>query len=280
MRLTLSATNLLLGSLVVAFFAQFARPGAYQDWIMDHFALSPQGLLHGYVWQLLTFQFLHAGIGHLVGNAVTLWSFGRYVEERLGKPRFLTLYLVSGVAGGLLQCLMGLLMPRLFGGNTIGASAGIFGVTAAFATLEPEATIMLFMLLPMRAKNLLYLSIAMSLLLPFIPQGAGLANAAHLGGIFFGVFYIRKGIQWTRGWADGNPWQRRLRREELLRAASPKPFKSRRPKPPETTELPPKEFISQEVDPILDKISAHGIQSLTERERQILQAARSRMSKR
>ena len=65
----------------------------------------------------------------------------------------------------------------------------------------------------------------------------------------------------------------------MWRATVPKPVKPRRPKPAEPADLPSGEFISQEVDPILDKISAHGIQSLTERERQILQAARSKMSR-
>jgi membrane associated rhomboid family serine protease len=279
-RLTLSATNILIASLVVAFFAQNYHSITYQDFITKYFTLSPQGLGHGYIWQLLTFQFLHAGLAHLVFNGFALWSFGRYVEQRLGVPRFLILYFGSGVAGGLFQCFMGMLLPNLFGGNTIGASAGIFGVVAAFSLLEPDSTILLFFLLPMRAISLLYISIGLSVVLMFVPSSTPVAYAAHLGGIFFGMFYLRQGANWTRGLTDWNPLQRKARREEMLKAASPKPFKPRRTKSAETPELPSGEFISQEVDPILDKISAHGIQSLTDRERQILQAARSKMSKR
>jgi hypothetical protein len=65
----------------------------------------------------------------------------------------------------------------------------------------------------------------------------------------------------------------------MIKAAGFKPFPPRAAKGAEPADLPSQEFITQEVDPILDKISAHGIQSLTERERQILQAARNRMSK-
>jgi len=278
-RLTLSATNLLVASLVVAFFAQSYHSATYPGINLNYFALSPQGLGHGYIWQLLTFQFLHAGIAHLAFNAYALWMFGRSVEERLGKLRFLILYFVSGVAGGLLQCFMGMLLPNVFGGNTIGASAGIFGVVAAFSLLEPDSKILLFFLLPVRAINLLYISIGLSVVMIFIPSSTPVAHAAHLGGIFFGMFFIRRGMYWTRGLADWNPWHRKARREEILKAAAPKPFKPRRIKSVETPELPSGEFISQEVDPILDKISAHGIQSLTDRERQILQAARSKMSK-
>jgi membrane associated rhomboid family serine protease len=279
-RLTWSATNVLIALLVLAFLIQSYHSATYPGLNLDYFALSPQGLAHGFVWQLLTFQFLHAGIGHLLFNGFALWSFGRYVEQRLGVPRYLTLYFGSGVAGGLLQCLMGWVLPRLFGGDTIGASAGIFGVVAAFSLLEPDSQVLMFFLLPMRAINLLYISIGLSLVLMFVPSSTPVAHAAHLGGIFFGMFYVRQGANWTRGLADWNPWQRKARREQMLKAATPKPFKPRRIKSAETPELPSEEFISQEVDPILDKISAHGIQSLTERERQILQAARSRMSKR
>ena len=279
-RLRLSATNFLLVTLVVAFFAQSYHSPTYQGINLDLFALSPRGLAHGYLWQLLTFQFLHAGIGHLVFNGYALWMFGRYVEERLGKLRFLILYFLSGVTGGLFQCLMGLLLPTMFGGDTIGASAGIFGVVAAFSLLEPDSKILLFFLLPVRAINLLYISIGLSVLLILIPSSTPVAHAAHLGGIAFGWFFIRRGMYWTRGLAEWNPWHRKARREEMLKAATPKPFKPRRVKSSETPELPSGEFISQEVDPILDKISAHGIQSLTDRERQILQAARSKMSKR
>jgi membrane associated rhomboid family serine protease len=279
-RLTLSTTNVLIGLLVLAFFIQSYHSPTYRGINLDYFALSPQGLAHGYVWQLLTFQFLHAGIAHLFFNGFALWSFGRFVEERLGKAQFITLYFLSGVAGGLLQCLMGVLLPTMCGGSTIGASAGVFGVVAAFSLLEPDAPVLLFFLVPMRAINLLYISIGLSVVLIFVNSSPPVANAAHLGGIFFGVFYVRRGMSWLHGLAGRNPFQRRANHEPMWRATSPKPVKPRRPKPAEPADLPSEEFISQEVDPILDKISAHGIQSLTERERQILQAARSKMSRR
>jgi membrane associated rhomboid family serine protease len=279
-RLTFSATNVLVGLLIVAFFIQNYHSATYPGINLDYFTLSWQGLAHGYVWQLLTFQFLHAGISHLVFNGIALWSFGRFVEERLGKAHFLTLYFMSGVTGGLLQCLMGFLLPTMCGGPTIGASAGIFGVVAAFALLEPDAPVLLFFFVPMRAINLLYLSIAFSVVLFFVHSSVPVAHAAHLGGIAFGVFYIRRGLGWMRGLTGWSPAQRRTGHQEMWRATAPKPVKPRRPKPAEPADVPSGEFISQEVDPILDKISAHGIQSLTERERQILQAARSKMSRR
>ncbi|HEX7618418.1 MAG TPA: rhomboid family intramembrane serine protease, partial [Verrucomicrobiae bacterium] len=66
-----------------------------------YFALSLGGLKHGFVWQLLTFQFMHAGWMHLIFNSLAIYFFGRPVETALGRRHFLTLYLASGIIGGL-----------------------------------------------------------------------------------------------------------------------------------------------------------------------------------
>jgi membrane associated rhomboid family serine protease len=275
-----SATNILIISLVIAFFVQNYHTAAFQDGVRRYFELTPDLFRRGYVWQLLTFQFLHAGPAHLIFNGVALWSFGRVVEDRLGQARFLTLYFLSGVTGGLLQAVAQLLAPDTFGTATVGASAGIFGLITAFTLLEPDAMLLAFFLVPVRAKTLLYASIAAAVVLPFVPSARGMAHAAHLGGILFGILYIRHGMTLTRNWSYWNPLRRKSPQDRLTESTHRKIFATRRPDAPEVTDLPPQEFISQEVDPILDKISAHGIQSLTERERQILQAARNRMSKR
>jgi len=163
----------------------------------------------------------------------------------------------------------------------VGASAGIFGVFAALATIEPYAEMRLFFLIPVRLRYLLIAAIVGSLFYILLPKHGTMAHAAHLGGILFGMGYIHWGMNSTPAWDEWNPLRRKLRREKMIRAANVKPaLLRRRPKTDEPTDLPSEEFISKQVDPILDKISAHGIQSLTERERQILQAARARMSKR
>jgi membrane associated rhomboid family serine protease len=247
----------------------------------EYFALSNRGLSQWHVWQLLTYQFLHANPGHLVSNLLGLWFIGRPAEERMGKSGFLRCYFMSGVAGGVLQAALTWLFPLHFGlAPVVGASAGIVGVFAAFATMEPYGEMLLFFLIPVRMRYLLIASIAVSLYFVLVPSGS-MAHAAHLGGILFGIGYIHWGMNSAPAWDEWNPLRRKLRREKMIRAANVKPaLLRRRPKADEPQDLPSEEFISKQVDPILDKISAHGIQSLTERERQILQAARARMSKR
>jgi hypothetical protein len=132
----------------------------------------------------------------------------------------------------------------------------------------------------MRAKFLLVFVGLISLFGILFPTLTGnVANAAHLGGMLAGIFFIRYAIHWNLRW----PSLRRSRGEpprRLVRVSSASSAAWGRTKSESEAEVPPEDFLSREVDPILDKISAHGIQSLTERERRILEAARQRMGKR
>src|SRR3954467_11769715 len=121
-----SATIMLLILNIVAYIFQTKLLPGFMD--ESYLELSLEGLRQGYVWQLLTYQFLHGGWAHLLLNCWALFVFGRGVEWAIGNTRFLVLYLCSGVIGGLLQVLVSLLWPDYFGGAAVGASAGVFGV--------------------------------------------------------------------------------------------------------------------------------------------------------
>lgn len=291
--LRLSATVALIVSLVVAYLLQITVvPWSFTR---DFLALDLDGFAHGRVWELVTFQFLHVGWLHLLGNCLVIYFFGRELEWILGKSRFLALYFLCGIVGGLVQMLGAWIWPSHFGGAVMGASAGGFGLVAAFAALDPQRqlTMLLYFIIPvrMRARTLIFLELGLTLagiLFPGSLFGGRVAHAAHLGGILVGIAWIRLG--WHRDyirlpweglldrWNDWNPLRSRRRKKALVKAASAGlgPW----PAAESGTDLPSEEFISREVDPILDKISAHGIQSLTERERKILEAARNRMAKR
>ncbi|HEX4342458.1 MAG TPA: rhomboid family intramembrane serine protease [Verrucomicrobiae bacterium] len=256
----------------------------------DWFALSLYGLKHGYVWQLITYQFMHAGLLHLLLNGWALFMFGRAIEDTLGRPRFLALYLASGIFGGLLQEFMAWIFTQsqyagVFGAPVVGASAAILGVVAAFAMLYPEQqlTLLIFYVIPVniRAKYLLFLSLGLAALGISFPNtilGGHVAHAAHMGGILMGLIFIRYFMNWQFRW----PGKRRSTAQSPPRELVGAKAKGGTWRRAETSveDLSPTEFISNEVDPILDKISAHGIQSLTERERKILEAARNKMGKR
>lgn len=273
-----SVTVTLLLVNVAAFFLQLGIDQFSSVRIDDYFALSLEGLKHGFIWQLLTYQFMHAGVIHLFFNCWAIYVFGHDVEEALGRKSFLALYLSSGVIGGLVQVLAGLFMGGLFAAPVVGASAAAFGLCAAFAMLFPDRIILLFFVIPLRAKYLL-IGAGLLALLGVMRPGGGVAHAAHLGGMLAGVGFIRYASHWDWHW----PQLRRSPRQparRLVKVTSITGGLWGKNKSAPEEELAPEEFLSKEVDPILDKISAQGIQSLTERERRILEAARQRMAKR
>lgn len=245
------------------------------------FALSVDGLTRGFLWQFLTFQFMHGGLLHLLLNCWVIYMFGRDVEATLGRWGFLLLYFGSGVIGGLFQMFAAVLLPAQFGGAVVGASAGAFGLVAAFAMMYPNRplTLLLFFVLPitMLAKYLLLISGLLALFGVLFP-GDSVAHAAHLGGMISGIAFIRWITRRARR-HRASPSARQA--QPLLVATHSRAAAAGRPRQPAAADdLPPDEFISREVDPILDKISAHGLHSLTERERRILQAAREKMGQR
>ena len=229
--------------------------------------LSVEGLEHGFVWQLMTYQFLHLGLLHILGNSWVIYVFGREMESVLGGRKFLALMLSSGIVGGVFQVLVALVWPQYFGGPVVGASAFAFGLVAAYALMFPERelTLLLFFIIPvhLRAKTLLIGSAVLALAGFSFPKAImpGVAHAAHLGGIAMGWFFVRKILQgdWSRLTGALRP-----AKKVLPRRISPEPLEKKSAAG----------FVESEVDPILDKISAHGLQSLTPREREILEAAR------
>ena len=277
-----SITMVMLVVLGACFLLQsilFSYSAAGSEFVFNLF-LHDEALSRGHIWQLLTFQFLHAGFIHVLFNGIALYFCGSALERILSTRDWLKLYFGAGLAGGVLHALGALVLPGNFPTPVVGASAGVSGLLAAFAMIHPTQEIYFMFVLRFQARFLFYLLVGLSTLFILVPAaGAGLgAHGAHLGGLLFGYAFVR--------WFRHMEWKWKMPSVNVFR--KPKVFvhsrrasKSEWPsQPPKKSEVPSEVFMSQEVDPILDKISAHGIQSLTERERKILEAARAKMAKR
>lgn len=254
-------------------------------------ALTGPGLRSGWLWQVFTYQFLHADLLHILFNGIAFWWLGRFAEQVLGQNRFLLLLLGGGVAGGILQGLLMVLFPAHFGTMVYGASAGVAALFAFFALVQGEAEVRLYFVLPVKARTLLWISLAIAGFFTLVPSPrSGIAHAAHLGGLLAGMAFVRLGwhvdyrpLPWMEWWQ--NLRARRPARPAPRPAPAPARSSSSRavvtpmPAAERAEPLPPGEFISREVDPILEKIAAHGIHSLTDREKRILEAARQKMAR-
>jgi membrane associated rhomboid family serine protease len=269
-------TTWLIITLIAAFLIQSLLL-FYGDFeLSQHLALSVDGLRHGRIWQLLTFQFLHScpWPWHVLFNCLGLYFFGRPVEEMVGERKFLALYLLSGLAGGLLQVLVTVVLPRHPDIPVVGASAGVCGMIAIFCAINPmqELTTWIYFLpITIRARYLLIALGAYSIFGTLIPLSS-VAHAAHLGGILLGLAYVRFARRISPDLPSWFPSRLRVRAQRYPNENRAKHASWKRPNPQRAPE-----FISREVDPILEKISAQGLDSLTDRERKILEAARQRL---
>ena len=160
-----------------------------------YLGLVPALVLHyGFIWQLVTYSFLHASVTHLLVNMLTLWMFGSQEEQDWGSSKFLEFYFFC-VVGAALTTIAVAYTP-LRGASptvpTIGASGGIYGLLIAFGMLYGDREVFLFPFpFSIKAKYLVAIIIFVVVIATFQPSQGGVANFAHLGGLLFGFLYIK-----------------------------------------------------------------------------------------
>ena len=177
--------------LLMALLEVFA-PLAHQ-WVRVYLGLIPTLVMHGMVWQLITYSFLHFQLLHFLFNALALWMFGSQIESDWGSKRFLEFYFFCTVAAALTSVAVSYMhFPGLSPmTTTIGASGGIYGLLVAFGVLYGETEIMLFPLpFQIKAKYFVW-GIVFLTLVGAIQETGGVANFAHLGGLLFGYLYLK-----------------------------------------------------------------------------------------
>ncbi|HOV91888.1 MAG TPA: rhomboid family intramembrane serine protease [Candidatus Kapabacteria bacterium] len=185
--------------LFQVFFLNFFTIGGEPlgNWVTNIFALQPIftgdygsfSFHHFWIWQLLTYQFLHGGWWHLFFNMFSLWMFGIELERLWGSKRFIIYYLLCGIGAGLCQ----LFVSPLFGPTapTIGASGAIYGVLLGFGMTFPNRPIFMFPLfIPIPAKIFVIIFAGIELYSGLSPAQDGVAHFAHLGGALFGLLLI------------------------------------------------------------------------------------------
>jgi len=157
-------------------------------------ALIPAAVLHGWIWQLVTYSFLHASVMHVLINMLMLWMFGAQEEVDWGPKKFIEFYLfcVGGAALTTIAVAYSPIPGVSPGTPTIGASGGIYGVLMAFGMLYGDREIFMFPLpFMMKAKYMVGIMILLVIIATFQPAQGGIANFAHLGGLFFGFLYVK-----------------------------------------------------------------------------------------
>lgn len=272
----LGGQRTLTTNLVIVMFAiyavQLATRGQRPDsgWFTDTFSLHADVLKRPwFFFQLLTYGFLHDVwfFQHIVFNMLALWFFGRSVEYRYGKREYLLFFLTSVVFAGASWLVSEYIAHRqMLPIQLLGASGGLMAVLVLFCLNFPHQLIYVWGIFPIPAWVLAVIYVGMDLMGTFGHQagdGPNVAFTCHLGGALFAFLYFQSGIRLERLVPSGSTFER----------LKPKPkLKVHDPESAEETD--------EAVDEILKKIQAQGRDSLTRRERRILEEASREYQKR
>ncbi len=228
----------------------------------------------GYIWQLVTYMFLHGGLWHILMNMFILWMFGSELERTWGSREFLKFYFIAGIGAGIINVAFAAFRPDMAMIPIIGASGAIYGLLVAYAMLFPERYVYVYFMIPVKVKYLVIFMVALEFFSTYQPDGV--AHFAHLGGAAVGFLFLL---------ADTNlipvrSWWNSLRKPKMVEN------EPRWNRPPDEVQdakfydissgrrLHDEHEINQAViDAILDKIGKGGYQSLTEEEKRILNEA-------
>jgi len=215
-------------------------------------------------WTFVTYFFLHYNLLHLAFNLLGLFVFGPQVEERLGGKSFVLYYFACGIGGAVLSLALTQVVQV---GLVVGASGAVLGVALAFAWFYPEASIFVFPFpAPIPARWLVTFAVAINLALAFLPGANGVAYLAHLGGMGTGFLWLK-----LRGWREG-------RGTRAAPAPAPGVLVHPVPRVGRASGTAGRgqrpggggDRTQAEMDRVLEKISAHGLASLTPAERKFL----------
>ena len=249
----LSLIWLNLAAFVAQIFLDAYQPG----FVREYLGLSKAGIDNAYSWQFLTSIFMHHGPWHLLGNTIALYLLGRDVECILGQQQFLFLYLVGAVAGELGHVF---LMPA----STVlfAASGGTAAILMAYATVLPDLELTTSRLFgrrwELKAKHLGFVVVLVGLTLLVLNRNGAVMHSAYLGGCAAGWLYAHLLGFGRTSFVQRSLQQRKenTNRYEKMDAAT---------------------FIAEKVDPLLEKISREGLQSLSRGERHTLALAREKL---
>jgi len=190
--------------------------GALAD-ISGWFGVVPAKVIRGWLWQPVTYMFLHSPreILHILFNMLILWMFGGELERTWGSRGFLRYYLVCGVGAGIAAVLFGLVIQGMSTVATVGASGAIYGLMIAYGVVFSERTILFMLIFPMKARTFALVIFAIAFFSTISQSGGGVSHIAHLGGAVVGYLYLK------RAWRVGElyreiKWKVRRRKFKVL----------------------------------------------------------------
>lgn len=177
--------------------------------VVELFGFTPAlALGRFWLWQFVTYMFLHGGFLHILVNMLMLWMFGSDLERLWGLRPFLRYYFITGIGAALF-------MVPFWRTPTVGASGAIFGVLVAFAMIYPNRVLYLWAVFPVKAKHLIIGAFLVELFLGMTTSHSGFAHLAHVGGAVVGYLYLKRAWR-VRHFLSEVSWHRRRGRFTVI----------------------------------------------------------------
>ncbi len=285
----LIAINLLVfvGVLVMRIILSFSGAAGLYKTLLGYLMMPADlGQFIFQPWTIITYMFLHEGIFHILFNMLFLFWFGMLVNEYLGSRKLANIYILGGLAGAALYVLMYNISPMfsdvLPAAKMLGASAGVYAIVVAAATLAPNTTFRLLLLGPVKIKYIaiFYVFIAFA---NSAGNNAG-GELAHLGGAAMGFWYVlqlRKGSDWGKPvqivgqffeslLSNSGKIKVTYKNKTYSRQETKSSTKSSRTSRPTASSSGNTDATQEEIDMILDKIAEKGYDSLNKDEKRKL----------
>ncbi len=247
--------------------------GERSGYVNEALELEPQAALHGQVWRLLTYAFLHAGIWHILFNMLFLWWFGHEMEEMYGSREFVIFFLVSAILGGVAYTIWA--WGRHMMAPCVGASGAVTAVMVLYAFHFPSRIIRLWFFLPIPIWLFVLFEVAQDTFIFATGMPTSTAVTVHLAGAAFGFAYYKGNLRLAPIWT----WLTSFRlpqRRPRLRVYEEQAPPSRRPRPTAASapskgaSSPADEQLEAQVDAVLEKVARSGHESLSETEKALL----------
>jgi membrane associated rhomboid family serine protease len=164
--------------------------------LMALLGLTPAAVVERWwIWQPVTYMFVHAGTTHILFNMLGVWMFGVELERMWGTRFFVRFYAIAGLGAAATSIVWSLLpLPgaaALYYVPTVGASGALYGLLLAFAMYFPDRPILVFLLFPIPAKYFVIIMGALTFMASAGGGGSGVAHTAHLGGLVVSFLYLK-----------------------------------------------------------------------------------------
>ena len=205
-----------------------------KSFLFFYFGLTPKyAWVKFYLWQFITYFFLHDNFLHIFFNMFMLWLIGKEIEQKFGRNKFLFYYLFCGICGGMLSALLQISSTT----PIVGASGAIWGLLAAFWIMFPNRLLLLYGIFPVKVKYLLFFLCIIDIIgvfNSFYQQYSNISHLTHLSGLCIGLILMYFKVSFI------------------------------------SFSLPYDKNIKLDIDKILDKINYNGWNSLTQKEKDYL----------